>query len=142
MKMKNLKTFLIIAGLVISSCSQHPLPSVSEILKDKAMEDSIMTKISNDPQLMSYMMDHIRGNEHAMQMIQNNQVMQNGQMQKMINMTRADSSIVRCLFNVMVQNPVMMSLMMNMMAQNSQSMKMMQNKLQEKGMMNGKDMAH
>ncbi len=146
--MKNLKTLLIIAGLAISiaSCSQRQFPPASELLQDKPMQDSIMAKISSDPQLMTNMMDHMRNNGNAMQMmqngqmIQNGQMMQNGRMQSMMNMTGGDSTTVRNMFNMMVQNPAMMSMMMNMMAQNPQSMKMMQNMMQHKGMMGGMGM--
>jgi len=141
--MKNLKTIWIVIGLAIgaSSCAQRSIPSASELLTDMTLQDSIMTEISNNPQLMNNMMDHIRSNQRAMQMMQNGQMMKNGQMmQGMMNMSGGDSTKVRNMYNMMAQNPAMMSMMMNMMAQNPQSMKMMQNMMQQKGMMGGKDM--
>ena len=143
--MKNFKTLLIVIGLAIgaSSCAQHTTPSASELLKDNAMQDSIMTEISNNPQLMTNMMGHIRSNQNAMQMMQNGSMMQNGQMMQNgrmqgMNMAGGDSTRVQNMYNMMAQNPAMMSMMLNMMAQNPQSMKMMQQKgmMGEKGMMN------
>ncbi len=151
--MKNLKTILIVIGLAIaaSSCAQRSIPSASELLKDNTMRDSIMTEISGNPQLMNNMMDHIRSNPQAMQMMQNGSMMQNGTMMQNgrmmqnsrmqgMNMTGGDSTRVQNMYNMMAQNPAMMSMMLNMMAQNPQSMQMMQNMMQQKGMMGGKDM--
>lgn len=100
-----------------------------------------MTEISNNPQLMNNMMDHIRSNQNAMQMMQNGHMMQNGQMHGRMDMSGGDDSTqVQNMYNMMAQNPAMMSMMLRMMAQNPQSMKMMQNMMQQNGMMGGKDM--
>ena len=63
--MKFLKTILIITGIMfpVSMYAQHQYPSATSLLKDKSMQDSIMTSISNDPQMRDNMMKHNDGKQ-------------------------------------------------------------------------------
>ena len=50
-KMKIYKSILIIAAVMASLSSLAQQPSASELLKDIAMQDSVMTMIANDHQI-------------------------------------------------------------------------------------------
>ncbi|MBK9678233.1 MAG: hypothetical protein IPO69_05080 [Saprospiraceae bacterium] len=78
--MNNLKTILVITGLIlyISSCSQRQNPSVSELLNNKSQQVSIMTYIANNHQMMTNMLSHMTDNGHAMQMMMQNGPMMQG----------------------------------------------------------------
>ena len=55
----------------VSMYAQHQYPSATSLLKDKSMQDSIMTSISNDPQMRDNMMKHMmmeNKNMHQMMM--------------------------------------------------------------------------
>ncbi len=110
--MKIFKSVLIIAAVMasLSSLAQHQHPSASELLKDKAMQDSVMTVIANDHQMMENMMKHMMQSKHGMQMMMKN----NGMMKQMMDMAGKDSAACRSMVNRMMENKNMHQMMMNM----------------------------
>jgi phage pi2 protein 07 len=122
--MKSLKIILIAAIMMVPifALAQHQHQSVKEMMKDKPMQDSIMTMICSNPMMMDEMTMHIMKNKEAM----HSMMQQKGMMKEMMDMTSKDSTISRSMMNMMMQHPEMM--------------KMMQNRMQQKGMMSGNGM--
>lgn len=64
----------------VFAMAQHQHPSAKELMKDKAMQDSVMTMICNNPEMMDKMTTHIMKNKEAM-----HTMMQHKGMMKEIN---------------------------------------------------------
>jgi len=95
----------------VASFAQYQHAPAKDILKDKVMQDSIITAITNDHQMMDNMMNHIMQNKHAMhQMMQNKKMMQG-----ITEGIARDSSKCEKMMAMMMDNKDMHEMMMNMM---------------------------
>ncbi|MBK5272073.1 MAG: hypothetical protein JJE22_13765 [Bacteroidia bacterium] len=114
--MKKIKIFSIISIVVIlmAACTQKP-ESASALLKNEAMQDSVMKVISNDHQLMTKMMTHMMQSPHSMQMMMHNQEM----MKNMVTMIDKDTAMSRSMAGMMMGYSNMKGMMMNMMQMNN-----------------------
>lgn len=75
--MRTIINSLIVAAftLLFAACSKAQDQSAQEILQDTTKQNEIMETISHDNQMMMNMMGHIKNNNHAMQMMAENQNM-------------------------------------------------------------------
>ena len=128
--MKILKIVLIVAIMMapIFTLAQNQHQSAKEMMKDKPMQDCIVTMISGNPMMMNKMTMHIMKNKEAMHTM----MQQKGMMKEMMDMTSKDSTMSRNMMNMMMQHPDMMKMMQNMMHQKGMMM-------EEKSMMNNHD---
>ena len=110
--MNNLKLKLFIVAMIFSvaSFAQHQHAPAKDLLKDKTMQDSIMTAITNDHQMMNNMMNHMMQNKDAMQQMMQNKKM----MQEVTDGITKDSSQCQKMMAMMMDNKDMHE-MMNMM---------------------------
>jgi hypothetical protein len=111
--MNNLKTRLVVIAMLFSMVSfgQHEHAPAKDLLKDKATQDSIMTAITNDHQMMDNMMNHMMQNKHTMhQMMQNKEMMQ-----RITEGIAKDSSKCEKMMAMMMDNKDMHEMMMTMM---------------------------
>ncbi|HUZ60399.1 MAG TPA: hypothetical protein VMU83_16625 [Hanamia sp.] len=132
--MKSLNVVLMTAIIMapIFTLAQHQHQSAKEMMKDKAMQDSVMTMISKNSEMMDKMTMHIMNNKVAMHIM----MQKKGMMKEMMNMADKDSTTGRAMMNMMMQHPDMMNMMMSMMMQRPEMMERMQGMMQNKGMMN------
>jgi len=100
--MKNLKTLLIAAIMMapLLALAQHQHPSAKELMKDKAMQDSVMTMICKNPEMMDKMTMHIMKNKKAMHTMMQHK----GMMKEMMEMAGKDSAMCSNMMNMMMKN--------------------------------------
>jgi hypothetical protein len=98
--MKNLKNVLMVAVMMgpILAFAQHK--SAKELMKDKPMQDSIMTMICNNPNMMDKMTTHIMQNKEAIHTMMQHK----GMMKEMMNVAGKDSAMCHNMMNMMMEN--------------------------------------
>jgi hypothetical protein len=111
--MSNLKIKLVITAMMLSvvSFAQHQHAPAKDLLKDKTVQDSIMTAITNNHQMMDNMMNHMMQNKHAMHQMMENKKM----MQGITEGIATDSSKCQKMMAMMMDNKDMHEMMTNMM---------------------------
>lgn len=124
--MKSIKTIVTIVLMLfsVSLFAQHQHQSAKDLLKDKATQDSVMTAIAGDHQMMMNMMQHMKQNKQAMYMMQDK-----GMMKQMMDMAGKDSSMCRSMMSMMMENKNMHQMMMDMMMNKNNSGGMMNDKM-------------
>jgi hypothetical protein len=112
-KMKNLKIVLMAAIMMapVFTFAQHQHPSANEMMKDKSMQDSVMTMICSNPKMMDKMTTHIMKNKEAMHTMMQHK----GMMKEMMDMAGKDSTMCHNMMNMMMENKDMDKMMMNKM---------------------------
>lgn len=85
--------------MIIATCSP-PEISATSLLKEEAMQDSVMTVISNDPHLMSKMMTHMMHSPDGMNLLMHNEEWVNG----MMSVADKDSTLCRSVVTNMMNH--------------------------------------
>lgn len=136
-KRRIIKYIVGVAVFLLTACNSEQ-EDVSEVLADDARRSEIMDSICNNPVMMRQMMDHMMGNERAMNMMMDNtgmmEQMMNDQhmmrmmeenhdltgtmMNQMMQMMAGDSIICRDMQELMMQNKHMKSMMTGVCAGN------------------------
>ncbi|MCQ0110063.1 hypothetical protein [Zhouia amylolytica] len=134
-----------IMTMVLLGCAQEKNVQADEMLKDETKQNEIMTAIVEDHEMMMNMMDHIKKNDHAMQMMRGDSVMMYDMMQgnQMVDLMRGSPKMMGTMMQYMMkmatEDTTACKAMGSMMMGNEHMMRMMQDLMHEKGMMgNGK----
>ena len=119
-------TFLI--GMLAACTTEEK--TTKEMLEDETQREEIMTMISEDPEMMMEMHNHLKGSKHDMMMKDTPMVMDSEKMAKKMNMImdRMEEDSVACMemAELMMKNKHMKSVMLS--------------SCEQAGMMMGKDL--
>ena len=135
--------------LTVNSYGQNK--TITRLLDNKETRQELFNTIQNDHELMMDFIQSMKGNQHTMTMMKNNNMMMGNEgqgmnkyqmmnqsqmmnlmhnnpammemmMSNMVNVSATDSTMTRKFINMMSQHPQMRGLMMNQMNQNGTTM--------------------
>lgn len=136
--MKTVITLLTVIGLfTLTSCNQDA--DVNAMLKNPEMRSQMMEIITKDHNMMTEFMGKMKGNNHAMQMMQGDKEMMNMMMQgNGMQMMNNNPEMMKNMMGNMMKDGKMMGQMMQMMHNNGmmseECMQSCMKKMKDKGM--------
>lgn len=138
--MKTLFIIIMIAGFIgLISCENKSDKEVNTMLADPVTRGEIFKGIVDNPDRMTSFMEYMQKNDHAMQMMQSNEMMMSHMMQdKGMQMIMKDQNMRNNMMQTMMIDSLMMNNMLQKMHQNGmlsdECMETMKNRRGNKGM--------